>query len=172
MARGWQDYRGPNMMSDGPVKTIWGKEQFEWFKRTVKASNATFKLLISPTPIIGPDRSAKKDNHSNKGFYYEGEQIRKLIANQSNMYVICGDRHWQYVSKDRKYGIVEFSIGSNSNSHAGGWKQDDIRPEHLYLNVAGGAMTVSIDPAKGGSISVKHYSVDGVQLNEFRSKAN
>jgi len=167
-----RDYRSPNTMLDGPDKTIWGKEQLEWFKRTVKASDATFKILVSPTPIIGPDRSSKKDNHSNKGFYYEGEQIRKLIANQPNMYVICGDRHWQYVSKDRKYGIIEFSIGSNSNAHAGGWKQEDIRPEHLYLNVTGGTMTVSIDPAKGGSISVKHYSVDGVELNEFRSKAN
>ena len=48
-----RDYRSPNTMADGPEKTIWGKEQMQWFKRTVKASNATFKLLISPTPIIG-----------------------------------------------------------------------------------------------------------------------
>ena len=165
-----RDYRSPNTMADGPEKTIWGKEQMQWFKRTVKASNAIFKLLISPTPIIGPDRYQKKDNHSNKGFYYEGEQIRKFIASQSNMYVICGDRHWQYVSKHPKYGIVEFSIGPNSNEHAGGWKQEDVRPEHLYLNVTGGTMTVTIDPDEGGSISVKHYSVDGLQLNEFKSK--
>ena len=166
-----RDYRSPNTMLDGPDKTIWGKVQLEWFKKTVRESDATFKLLISPTPLIGPDRSSKKDNHSNKGFFYEGEQIRKFISKQSNMYVICGDRHWQYISKDLKYGIVEFSIGSNSNAHTGGWNQDDLRPEHLYLNVIGGAMTVSIDPANGGSISVKHYSVDGVQLNEFKSLA-
>ena len=45
------------------------------------------------------------------------------------MYVVCGDRHWQYVSKHPKYGIVEFSIGPNSNEHAGGWKQEDVRPD-------------------------------------------
>jgi len=40
----------------------------------------------------------------------------------------------------------------------------------LYLNVTGGTMTVTIDPDEGGSISVKHYSVDGLQLNEFKSR--
>ena len=162
-----RDYRSPNTQPDGPKKTIWGKEQMEWFKSTVTASDATFKLLISPTPIIGPDRSTKKDNHSNQGFSYEGEQIREFMASQSNMYVICGDRHWQYVSKHPKYGIVEFSIGPNSRDHAGGWKQNDLRPEHLYLNVVGGTMTVTIDPQKKGSITVIHYDVDGNPLNEF-----
>ena len=162
-----RDFRSPNTMPDGSSKSIWGKAQMEWFKKTVETSDATFKLLISPTPVIGPDRKQKKDNHSNKGFYYEGEQIRKLIASQSNMYVICGDRHWQYVSKHPKYGIVEFSIGANSNDHAGGWKQDDIRPEHLYLNVIGGTMTVTIDPKENGSITVRHYDVDGNELNKF-----
>lgn len=162
-----RDYRSPNTQRDGPNKTIWGKEQMAWFKRTVKASNATFKLLISPTPVIGPDRKQKKDNHSNRGFYNEGEEIRKFMATQSNMYVVCGDRHWQYVSKHPKYGIVEFSIGANSNDHAGGWRQDDVRPEHLYLNVVGGTMTVTIDPKDNTSITVRHYDVDGNQLNEF-----
>jgi alkaline phosphatase D len=162
-----RDYRSPNTERDGPNKTIWGKEQMTWFKRTVKASNATFKLLISPTPVIGPDRKQKKDNHSNRGFYNEGEEIRKFMATQSNMYVVCGDRHWQYVSKHPKYGIVEFSIGANSNDHAGGWRQDDVRPEHLYLNVVGGTMTVTIDPKDNTSITVRHYDVDGNQLNEF-----
>ena len=166
-----RDYRSPNTQADGPDKTIWGKEQMEWFKQTVEASDATFKILISPTPVIGPDRSQKKDNHSNKGFYHEGEIIRKFIASQPNMYVICGDRHWQYVSEHQDYGIVEFSIGANSDDHAGGWKQEDVRPEHLYLNVVGGTMTVTIDPKGKGSISVVHYDVNGNPLNEFLADA-
>ena len=48
------------------------------FKSSVLASDATFKILISPTPIVGPDRPTKKDNHSNKGFFDKGEIIRKL----------------------------------------------------------------------------------------------
>ncbi len=69
-----RDYRSKNTMDDGSNKTIWGKKQMAWFKRTVKASDATFKILISPTPIVGPDRGydnpnpreSKNDNHSNQ----------------------------------------------------------------------------------------------------------
>ena len=51
--------------------------------------------------------------------------------------------------------------------HAGGWKQDDVKPEHLYLNVVGGAMTVTIDPNGSPRIIVRHYDVDGNELNKF-----
>ncbi|MFN7342612.1 MAG: alkaline phosphatase D family protein, partial [bacterium] len=59
-----RDYRSPNKMPDGPEKSLWGKEQREWLQRTIKESNATFKILISPTPIIGPDDGYKSDNHA------------------------------------------------------------------------------------------------------------
>uniref|UniRef100_A0A6U1T1C2 PhoD-like phosphatase metallophosphatase domain-containing protein n=1 Tax=Trieres chinensis TaxID=1514140 RepID=A0A6U1T1C2_TRICV len=51
-----RDYRSPNYLSDGPKKTLWGNEQLNWFRQSVKESDATFKVLISPTPIVGPDR--------------------------------------------------------------------------------------------------------------------
>jgi len=38
-----RDFRSPNNMPDGPDKTIWGAEQMAWFKRTVEASDATFR---------------------------------------------------------------------------------------------------------------------------------
>ncbi|GAG54498.1 unnamed protein product [marine sediment metagenome] len=93
-----RDYRSPNPMPDGPEKTILGKEQKERLFRTVKESDATFRVLISPTPIIGPDRGRKNDNHANVGFSHEGNELREFIASQENMYIVCGDRHWQYVS--------------------------------------------------------------------------
>ena len=46
-----RDYRSPNMAPQGPDKTLWGTEQLAWLKRTLLESNATFKLLISPTPM-------------------------------------------------------------------------------------------------------------------------
>ncbi len=74
-----RDYRSPNMMEPGPEKTLWGEEQREWLERTLLESDAAFKVLISPTPMIGPDdaeqagRAAeghdlnKRDNHTNPG---------------------------------------------------------------------------------------------------------
>jgi alkaline phosphatase D len=167
-----RDFRSPNDMEDGPDKTIWGAEQMEWFKNTVEASDATFKLLISPTPVIGPDRGKKNDNHANEGFQYEGDLVREFIASQSNMYVICGDRHWQYVSKDAKTGMMEFSCGPGSNEHAGGWKQEDLRPEHQYLNVTGGFLSVTVTREQDKPVATfSHIGVDGKLLNKHKLEA-
>ena len=162
-----RDYRSPNPMPDGPDKTIWGKEQMKWFKKSVLESNATFRVLISPTPIVGPDRGSKKDNHANIGFKHEGDMVRKFISEQKNMVTVCGDRHWQYVSKDLETGLMEFSCGPGSDAHAGGWSQDNKLPEHVYLNVVGGFLEGSVEKKDGGPVLVfRHYNPDGTLLNE------
>ena len=88
-----RDFPSSNKMKDGPEKTIWGREQKAWFKKTVEASDATFKVLIMPGPIVGPDKKGKRDNHCNAGFKHEGDELRAFIAKEENMFVICGDRH-------------------------------------------------------------------------------
>ncbi len=164
-----RDFRSPNTMPDGPDKTIWGNEQKEWFKRTVQESDATFRVLISPTPIVGPDRQNKHDNHSNVDFQHEGNEIRGFISKQKNMYVICGDRHWQYISVDQKTGVREYSCGPASNEHAGGWSNDMRYPEHKYLNVVGGFLAGTVDRTEGKpTLTFRHYSVDSDILNEDR----
>lgn len=168
-----RDFRSPNNMPDGPDKTIWGKEQKEWFKRTVQASDATFRVLISPTPLVGPDRANKGDNHANKQFTHEGNELRAFIASQKNMYVVTGDRHWQYVSVDSKTGVREYSCGPASDEHAGGYTMDQRRPEHRYLNIVGGFLAGAVERADGKPVlTFRHYSVDGKVLNEDRLPAN
>ena len=162
-----RDYRSPNPMPDGPDKTIWGAAQMDWFKSTVEKSDATFKVLISPTPIVGPDRGNKNDNHANIGFKYAGDKLRKFISEQKNMVTVCGDRHWQYISKDAESGVVEFSSGPGGNDHAGGWKQENKLPEHIYLNVVGGFMEGSVSQIDGKpTLIFRHYNPDGELLNE------
>ena len=164
-----RDFRSPNTMPDGPDKTIWGKEQKAWFKRTVQESDATFRILISPTPLVGPDRKNKHDNHSNVDFTHEGNELREFISKQKNMYVICGDRHWQYVSVNAKTGVREYSCGPASNEHAGGWSNDQRFAEHRYLNVIGGFLAAIVDRSEDNpTLTFRHYSVDGDILNEDR----
>jgi hypothetical protein len=69
-------------------KTNWGKEQVDWFQQTYKASYVTFTILISPTPIMGPDRPQKRDNHSNSNFKYKGDLIRGFIQEEKNTFVV------------------------------------------------------------------------------------
>ena len=120
-----RDYRSPNKMKDGPDKTLWGAEQIAWLKRTLLESDATFKLLITPTPMVGPDDARKKDNHTNiGGFQHEGREFFKwIVANklhQKGFYTVCGDRHWQYHAR-HPLGVEEFSCGAlvDSNSRLG-----------------------------------------------------
>ncbi|MFC1762962.1 alkaline phosphatase D family protein [Planctomycetota bacterium] len=168
-----RDYRSQNIKDDGPDKTIWGENQKAWFTSTVEASDATFKLLISPTPIVGPDRVKKNDNHANTGFKYEGDVIRKFISQQKNMYVVCGDRHWQYISRDLETGVMEFSSGPGSDAHAGGWSQENKLPEHIYLNVVGGFMEVEVSRHTGEpKLIIRHYDPDGTLLNEYVVEAS
>lgn len=162
-----RDFRSPNTMPDGPDKTIWGAEQMAWFKRTVEASDATFRVLISPTPVVGPDRERKKDNHANEGFFYEGSRLRQFIAKQKNMVVVCGDRHWQYVSVDSATSVREYSCGPASDEHAGGWSNDKRLPEHRYLNVIGGFMEGAVEREDDKPVLIfRHFGVDGSLLNE------
>ncbi len=116
-----RDYRDANSKDDGPDKTIWGKEQWQWLERTLAESDATFKVIVSPTPIVGPDRDNKGDNHSNTAFATEGKRVRAALAKYPNLVVVCGDRHWQYHSRDPETGLHEFSVGPVTNRHAGGW---------------------------------------------------
>ena len=120
-----RDYRSPNQMEDGPDKTLLGSEQLRWLKETLMESDASFKFIISPTPMVGPDDAYKSDNHVNHGgFRYEGEAIFKWLVDNGflgkNLYIICGDRHWQYHAMHPS-GIEELSTGAlvDNNSRPG-----------------------------------------------------
>lgn len=157
-----RDHRSPNDMPDGPDKTIWGAEQKAWFKETVNASDATFRVLISPTPLVGPDRPSKGDNHANEAFRHEGEELRAFIGGQKNLFVACGDRHWQYVSVDPETGVREYSCGPSTDEHAGGFSEDDRTDMHRYLKVAGGFLEVVVERAGGvPTIVFRHRAEDG-----------
>jgi alkaline phosphatase D len=167
-----RDFRSPNNMPDGPDKTIWGRQQKEWFKRTVRESDATWKLLISPTPVVGPDRGNKNDNHANTGFTHEGDEIRSwLKANApENCFVICGDRHWQYHSQHPQTGLNEFSVGAASDEHAGGSPGLD-KEYHRFHRMKGGFL--SVDVATRGTkseITFRHRDVHGAVVYEWKKE--
>jgi alkaline phosphatase D len=73
---------------------------------------------------------------------------------------------------DSTHGVKEYSSGPTSDEHAGGWKNDMIRPEHRYLNVIGGFLALTIDREKDRPLLIaRHHAVDGKVLNEDRVTA-
>ncbi len=161
-----RNYRSPNTLPDGPEKTIWGPEQKAWFFKTVQESDATFKILITPTPILGPDRDNKHDNYSNKNFKYEGDEIRAFI-DKHKMFIVNGDRHWQYVTHLDDTHLWEFSTGPGSDRHAEGWNPEDKRPQHRFLRVKGGFLGIHITRKNNKpTIAFRHYDVFGLEVHE------
>ncbi len=167
-----RDFRSPNTQPDGPGKTIWGAEQKQWFYDTVKESDATFRILLSSTPMVGPDREKKNDNYANKGFAHEGSEIRQFIGAQKNMYVICGDRHWQFCSVDPATGVWEFSTGPSSDLHAEGFSLALRQPMHRYLRIKGGFLAVTVERIDGKpTITFRHCGPDGKVYHEEKLTA-
>lgn len=144
-----RDFRSPNDMPDGLGKTIWGADQIKWLKETLQASDADWKVLISPTPLVGPDRGNKADNHANRAFAHEGAAFRNWATENLNgrFFAACGDRHWQYHSVDPKTGLQEFSCGPTTDKHASGSPGED--PEyHRFHRVKGGFLSAAVTPSK------------------------
>lgn len=170
-----RDYRSNNKMPDGPEKTIWGREQREWLQTTLKASNAAWKVIITPTPMVGPDRNSKTDNHTNLGgFKQEADRFFQWLLdnNLRNVLTFCGDRHWQYHSI-HPLGVEEFSVGALNDENAikgekpGGKNTTDpegkIKQPYIYKEPTGGFLHVTInDDAK---LTLEHRDDHGVVLN-------
>jgi alkaline phosphatase D len=164
-----REFRSPNPIPDSQEKTIWGRGQKNWFVDTLTASDATFKILFSPTPVVGPDREKKSDNHANESFQTEGNWLRDFLSAQKNTFVVNGDRHWQYVSVDGKTGLTEFGSGPVSDAHAQGWDQEDLRGEHRFLRVKGGFLGIKVERnASLPMITFTHYDTKGNMVHEER----
>jgi len=118
--------------------TVLGAEQIAWLERTLAESDATFRVVVTGTPVVGPDRPTKDDNLSNAGYKAEGDRVRAILARHRNLFVVTGDRHWQFVSRDPATGVEEWSVGAASDRHAGGWNEDKPRPEHRFLRIRHG----------------------------------
>jgi len=175
-------YRTPNEGPDGPEKTMWGKEQTAWLKKTLSESTATFKIMISPTPMLGPDGSWKIDNHASVGGYnYERDSFFKWIKDteldKKGFYIVCGDRHWQYHCINPQ-GIEEFSCGAliDTNSRLGylpgGADTTDPKGllKHLYAQdpASGGFLRVAVEPktkTKRATLRFNFHDEHGVLLH-------
>jgi len=175
-----RDYRSPNTMPDGPEKSLWGREQRDWLQSTLKASNAAWKILITPTPMVGPDRNSKTDNHTNlAGFKHEADRFFEWLqdAGLKNVLTFCGDRHWQYHSI-HPLGVEEFSVGALNDENAirgekpGGPKTTDpegtIQQPFLYPEPTGGFLRVTVDDS--ATLVLEHRDDHGVILNTVTKK--
>lgn len=177
-------YRSGNKMPDGPNKSIWGEKQKKWLTETIIASDATFKLLISPTPMIGPDDARKIDNHTNiGGFRHERDaffaELKENAISPDEFFIICGDRHWQYHSIWPQ-GLEEFSCGALTDQNArigvspGTEGSTDpngrITQPYSMQKASGGFLLVTVlgkEKPKPASIKFEYFNTKGKLLYKY-----
>ena len=165
-----REFRDRNTDPDGPGKSLLGPVQKAWLKRTLLASNARWRILITPTPIVGPDRARfKRDNLSNSAWDSESEELRSFFSEElgDNFFIIAGDRHWQYCSTHPQSGVEEYGCGPATDAHAGGSPGRD-RHYHRFHRVAGGFLSVSVGRDEADFAVVRLHSVDGQVVFEQR----
>ncbi|MDX2285544.1 MAG: alkaline phosphatase D family protein [Bacteroidia bacterium] len=192
-----REHRTPLSRPDGPDKSLWGAEQLAWLKRTLKESDATFKIIVSPTPMVGPDDHRlpgdtitldKRDNHADIGGYrHEGDAFFSWL--QSNglggdqVFIINGDRHWQYHSIHPS-GIHEFCTGAFVAQNArlgrkpGEPNSSDpegrVRQPYIQEKPSGGFVRVSTEGAtQPGQLASIHFQIieeTGKPLHTYSAK--
>ena len=126
-------------------------------------------MLITSSPILGPDKVDKNDNLSNIKYAHEQGEILDFIKNQKNIYIVNGDRHWQYVTHIDGTNLWEFGCGAGTDSHSltGGWNRGGPMPEHKFLRLKGGFLSVDVTNIDNKpEIRFTHHDVDGKKVNE------
>lgn len=166
-----REFRDDNQAPDGPEKSMLGQTQKAWLKRTLAASDAAWKILINPTPIVGPDRARyKNDNHANKAWQTEGDELRQWLTNNlgQDLVLVAGDRHWQYHSVDPATGLNEYGCGPASDAHAGGSPGYDDE-YHVFHREAGGFLSVGAAMEAGRpTVTIRLHGVDGTVVHTDR----
>ena len=178
-----RDHRSPNAMADGPEKSLWGPAQRAWLQRTLKESDATWKILITPTPMVGPDDATKIDNHADiGGFRHEGDAFFAWLKENkiTGFVTVCGDRHWQYHSI-HPGGVEEFACGALNDENArlgvppGSKKGTDpesrIKQPYLYAEPTGGFLYVRVSADGGGRLVLEHRDDHGKVMNTVTKTA-
>ncbi len=178
-----RDYRSANAMPDGPEKSLWGREQRAWLQQTLQESDATWKILISPTPMVGPDDATKIDNHADLGgFRSEGDAFFTWLKDNkiTGFMTFCGDRHWQYHSIHPS-GVEEFACGALNDENArlgvppGSRKGTDpdgrIKQPYLYTEPTGGFLYVRVGSEGGGKLVIEHRDDHGKVMNTVTKAA-
>ena len=126
--------------------------------------------------MVGPDRASKSDNHTNHaGFRAEADAFFAWLQKEKikNVFILCGDRHWQYHSIHPK-GVEEFSVGALNDENSikgiqpGDPKSTDpeslIKQPFISNEPSGGFVHVTAKP--DFSLRIQFYDDQGVLLHE------
>lgn len=98
-------HRSPNAMPDGPDKTMLGAQQKAWLFAALKASTATFKLVLTSVPLDYGD-----GNDHWRSFLYERNELYEAVLGIPGVLFMSADQHW-FADNRHANNIREFQVG-------------------------------------------------------------
>ncbi len=102
-----RSYRGPNPQNTEPFLQMLGQEQFEWLKRSLKASSATWKVIATDDPlsiVTGGEGDWDAWSQNDPRVLGREAQLRDLLAFIKNE----GIKNVVYVTADVHYAAAIF----------------------------------------------------------------
>jgi alkaline phosphatase D len=156
-----RQYRDANFATDdaGKPKTMLGREQLVWLKEKLKASDATWKVIVSSVPMSIPTGSAGaggRDGWGNYqqdgGFEYELSDVLRFMQQQGmyNVAFLTTDVHFAEVFRftpfmdDPSFQVYEFVSGPiNAGVFPNQAYDYSLNPERLFFFGANSANDVT-----------------------------
>ncbi len=153
-----RSYRAANGADDRSDKSLLGAPQKEWLLRSLQASDATWKVIVSSVPIGIPTGGPQKpsdswaDGDGDGGFEHELTEIFTALhaANARNVVFLTTDVHfatalrYRPLTSDDTFVVHEFVSGP---LQAGVFPRDILdptfRPERLFLHQPGDAAAIA-----------------------------
>ena len=113
-------YREP---STAEHPSMLGPVQLQWLKNQLKASDATFKVIVSSVPWADEAKGAMEGRYDTwRGYQQEREEIFNFLTENEikGVFLIAADRHradaWQH-QRENDYPLWEFETSRLTNIH-------------------------------------------------------
>lgn len=98
-------FRSANAAVDGAQKTMLGAEQLAWLVAGLRASTATFKLVLTSVPL---DFGNGNDHWA--AFRFERATLFDAVIDVPGVVFVSADQHW-FAAHRHDHGIREFQVG-------------------------------------------------------------
>lgn len=144
-----------------------GPFQKKWLLEGVAASQATFKVIVSPVPFTPNIKPGSRDPWD--GFPEEREEIFSLIDKTEGVFLVCADRHRTDLRKTERengYTIYEFESSRLTNKHV----HSVVKTEGLiwgYNDKCSFGLMEFDTTAKDPAVTFRCIDIDGVEQESF-----
>jgi alkaline phosphatase D len=158
-----------------PAKTLWGKQQMEWLKNSLRFSSATFKIIATGSQVLNPVSPYDKLLDFPAEYY---ELMNFLEENKINgVLFLTGDRHHSEIIKVNRpttyplYDITASPLTSGTHKFSGPEKENPYRV--LGIDEKQNYTRLSFMGEKAErKLTVEFFGIKGEKLGEWSIKAN